>query len=92
MLDTPPTWAVLTGCETARVTEGNASAGIGLGQVLVVAGTTAVVAATARISSRDALRFAHRFYEALGTGQGFEEAYASAREPNSSYVLLVRTL
>ena len=91
-LDPPPRWAVLTGCETARVREGSASAGIGLGQVLLAAGTMAVVATTERVPSREALRFAQRFYGALGRGEDFEAAYRTAREPGSTFVLLARTL
>ncbi|MEL7368720.1 MAG: CHAT domain-containing protein [Myxococcota bacterium] len=91
-LDPPPRWAVLTGCETAKVTQSSVSAGIGLGQVLLAAGTAAVVATTARVPSRDAFRFAQRFYAAFGGGQDFERAYRVARKPGSPFVLITRSL
>lgn len=96
-LPNAPKWVVLTGCETAR-TEIGASAGLGLGQVLVAAGTEVAVATRAPVPSDEALRFSEALYRGLGERQDLERAFAmavaeleEARIPWGRFLLLTRS-
>ena len=62
-LGTPPRRAVLTGCETAAAERADLSAGMGLGQSLLLSGSEEVVATTERLDSANALAFSTALYE-----------------------------
>lgn len=91
-----PRWAVLTGCETARSRPG-ASAAMGLGQALALAGSEQIVATTQRIDSAGARRFSELLYQAWTPSVPLDRAFLSAaRSLDSedlnwtSFVLLTR--
>lgn len=77
-LPEPPPWVVLTGCETARTRAGQVSAGLGLSQVLLAAGTEVVVATRAPVDSRVALDFSRALYAALDSSPDLEQAFVGA--------------
>ena len=73
----PPRWAVLTGCETARSQPG-ASAAMGLGQALALAGSEEIIATTQRIDSAGARRFSELLYDAWTGSVPLDRAFLSA--------------
>ncbi len=57
-----PRWVVLSGCETGRDSPGVPLPNVGLAQAFLVAGTEAVLAATADVSDADAAALTRAFY------------------------------
>lgn len=84
-----PPVVVLSGCETARATDGQ-SAGLGLGQAFVAAGAAVVVAAPRPVADADAARFMAALYEAYAASGDFTQAFLAtrARAPEVGFVLL----
>lgn len=97
-LESPPSWVVLSGCETGRVEPGRVSAGVGLSQVLLLAGAQGVVATRDRVDSALARAFAEAFHTHLGRDTGTpRRAFAAAlsslhaeQRPWHDFLLTVR--
>ncbi len=72
-----PTWVVLSGCDSARALgpsggreDGARTAGLGLAQAFLVAGSSAVVASLRPVGDRDTEALFHRFYTGNGKNLG----------------------
>lgn len=77
-LPAPPRWVVLSGCETAKTTVGLSSAGMGLAQVLLAAGSEAVIATSAPVDSGEARAFSKALYASLVLKPDLPSAFAAA--------------
>lgn len=77
-LPAPPRWVVLSGCETAKTTVGVSSAGLGLAQVLLAAGSEVVVATSGPVDSGEARAFSRALYAALVADPHLPKAFTVA--------------
>lgn len=80
LLEQPPEWVVLSGCETARAEHGQTVAeGIGLAQAFLLAGSRAVVAAVRPVDDRLARELVEALYPAWLGGLPLSQALQEAQ-------------
>ena len=73
-----PRWVVLSGCETGRDARTTPVPGIGLAQAFLVAGSEAVVAATAEVADAEAAVVMERLYHHWDASTPLAAAFAKA--------------